>query len=171
MEYTGGTTGVSLAFVSAIKGFKIRIVFSDAFSEDKGLMMKALGVEITMVPRLNRGISENVIKEMIETAIRLSQEPGHWWSDQLNNKDAIRGYAPLGEELWEQTNGNLNAFVQVVGTAHSINGTGAALRQHDRSIKVVAVEPAESAVLSGLPSGAHNIDGIGIGFIPSSMGT
>ena len=99
VEYTSGTTGVSLAFVCAIKCYKIRIVFSDAFSEDKGLMMRALGAEITMVPSFNRGITENVIKKMIQTADRLSQEPGHWWSDQLNNKDAIQGYVPLGKSF------------------------------------------------------------------------
>lgn len=166
VEYTGGTTGVSLAFVCASKGYKLRIVFSDAFSEEKGLMMRALGAKITIVPSHNNGITEKLIKEMIETARIMSQEPDHWWSDQLNNKDAINGYYPLGEEIWGQTEGNINALVHVVGAAHSIHGTTAALWKHNRNIHVVAVEPKESAVLSGQPSGAHNIEGIGIGFIP-----
>jgi len=166
VEYTGGTTGVSLAFVCAAKGYKLQIVFSDAFSEEKMLMMRALGAEITIVPSHGKGITEKLIKEMIEEARTISQQPGHWWSDQLNNKDAINGYYPLGEEIWRQTEGNINAFVHVVGTAHSIHGTTAALWNHNRNIHVVAVEPEESAVLSGQPSGAHNIEGIGIGFVP-----
>lgn len=166
VEYTGGTTGVSLAFVCAAKDYKLRIVFSDAFSEEKALMMRALGAEITIVPSDNKGITEKLIKEMIERSRIMSQEPDHWWSDQLNNRDAIKGYYPLGEEIWKQTEGRVNAFVHVVGTAHSIHGTTATLWEHNRDIRIFAVEPAESTVLSGGSSGAHNIEGIGIGFIP-----
>lgn len=166
VEYTGGTTGVSLAFVSAAKGYKSRIVFSDAFSQDKGLMMQALGSEISLVPSRGGGITEKLIKEMIETARAISRQPGHWWCDQLNNTDALQGYIPLGEEIWEQAQGSVNAFVHVVGTAHSLHGTARGLCKHDSNIHVVAVEPEESAVLSGRPSGTHNIEGIGIGFIP-----
>ncbi len=166
VEYTGGTTGISLAFVCAAKGYSCQIVFSDAFSEEKAQMMKALGAEVTMVPSHREGISEKLIKEMIEVARSLSQRPGYWWSDQLNNHDAITGYHPLGEELWQQTGGNLQAFVHVVGTAHSIHGATKALWAHNREIRIVAVEPAESPVLSGGSSGAHQIEGIGIGFIP-----
>jgi len=166
VEYTGGTTGVSLAFVCAAKDYKLRIVFSDAFSEEKALMMRALGAEITIVPSDNKGITEKLIKEMIERSRIMSQEPDHWWSDQLNNRDAIKGYYPLGEEIWKQTERRVNAFVHVVGTAHSIHGTTATLWEHNRDIRIFAVEPAESTVLSGGSSGAHNIEGIGIGFIP-----
>lgn len=166
VEYTGGTTGISLAFVCAAKGYKLQIVFSDAFSEEKALMMRALGAEITIVPSNNKGITEKLIKEMIEVARAMSQRPGYWWSDQLNNHDAIKGYYSLGEELWQQTEGNVHAFVHVVGTAHSIHGTTKALWEHNRDIHIVAVEPAESPVLSGGESGAHQIEGIGIGFIP-----
>jgi cysteine synthase A len=164
VEYTGGTTGVSLAFVCAAKGYKSQIVFSDAFSQDKGLMMKALGSQISLVPSQGRGITEKLIKKMIKKACTISEQPGHWWCDQLNNRDAILGYIPLGEEIWAQTEGSVTAFVQVVGTAHSIHGTTRGLWKHDRNIHVVAVEPAESAVLSGRASGTHNIEGIG--FIP-----
>jgi cysteine synthase A len=166
VEYTGGTTGVSLAFVCAAKGYKLKIVFSDAFSSEKEQMMRAYGADITIVPSFNRGITGDLIKEMIEKARMISQQPDHWWSDQFNNHDALSGYYPLGEEIWRQTNGEVNAFVHAVGTAHSIHGTTHALWEHNRSIHVVAVEPSESAVLSGKPSGAHSIDGIGVGFIP-----
>ena len=166
VEYTGGTTGVSLAFVCAAKDYKLRIVFSDAFSEEKELMMRALGGVLTIVPSNNKGITEKLIKKMIDKAHIISQEPDHWFSDQLNNRDAIEGYYPLGEEIWKQTKGQVDAFVHVVGTAHSIHGTTAALWEHKHDIQIIAVEPAESAVLSGGKSGTHNIEGIGIGFIP-----
>ena len=166
VEYTGGTTGISLAFICAAKGYKIEIVFSDAFSHEKAVIMKALGAHITVVPSEGKGITENIIKQMIEKARTISQRPGHWWSDQLNNRDAVEGYHALGEEIWKQAKGNVDAFVHVVGTAHSIHGTMEALSGHKRDIHVVAVEPEESAVLSRHPQGSHNIEGIGIGFVP-----
>ena len=166
VEYTGGTTGISLAFVCAAKGYKIEIVFSDAFSQEKAVTMKALGAHVTVEPSNGKGITEDLIKRMIERAKAVSQRPGYWWSDQLNNRDAVRGYHPLGEEIWTQTKGKIDAFVHAVGTAHSIHGTMEALSAHKRGIHVVAVEPDESAVLSGRAPGSHNIEGIGIGFVP-----
>jgi len=166
VEYTGGTTGVSLAFVCAVKGYELKIVFSDAFSPEKKQMMRAYGAEVSIVPSNNQGITEKLIRDMIEKTRIMSQQPNHWWSDQLNNHDAIAGYYPLGEEIWKQTSGEVNAFVHAVGTAHSIHGTTTALWNHNRNIHIVAVEPTESAVLSGKTLGSHNIEGIGIGFIP-----
>ncbi len=166
VEYTAGTTGISLALVCAAKGFASHMVFSDAFSQEKRLTMEAFGAEITSVKSDNKKITQNLIKEMIDTAARISRRPNHWYSDQLTNKDAIAGYFPLGEEIWNQTGGKLEAFVQAVGTAHSIHGVTTALWKHNRAIHVAAVEPAESAVLSGEPTGSHKIEGIGIGFVP-----
>jgi cysteine synthase len=103
---------------------------------------------------------------MIEKARELAARPGHWWCDQLNNRDAAAGYAPMGEEIWEQTGGEVDAFVHAVGTAHSIHGVTKAVRRHKPDLHVVAVEPGESAVLSGRPSGSHRIEGIGLGFLP-----
>jgi cysteine synthase A len=166
IEYTGGTTGVSLAFVSAARGYRIRIIFSDAFSEEKGLMMQALGAEVMLVPSYGQGISQSLIKRMIEKARALSEQPGSWWVDQLHNRDAIAGYLPLGEEIWQQTGGDVQAFVHAVGTAHSLHGTVQGLRSHKEDLLAVAVEPDESAVLSGDESGSHNIEGVGIGYLP-----
>lgn len=166
VEYTAGTTGISLALLCAAKGYGLHVVFSDAFSEEKGRVMEALGAEITLVPSDAGRITERLIKEMIETAGRLSDRPGHWWSDQLTNHDAIRGYHALGEEIWTQTAGAVDALVHAVGTAHAIHGASEALRRHAPDLHVVAVEPAESPVLSGGASGAHRIEGIGIGFVP-----
>jgi cysteine synthase A len=166
VEYTGGSTGVSLALVCAVRGFGLEIVYSDAFSEEKALTMRALGANLTVVPSDRKQITAALIKRMIETAREMSARPGFFWTDQLNNHDAITGYHALGEELWSQTGGAVDALVQAVGTAHSIHGAARALRAHAPRLRVVAVEPAESAVLSGKPSGSHRIDGIGIGFVP-----
>ena len=166
VEYTAGTTGISLAFVCAALGYRAHFVFSDAFSEEKRYTMRAYGAEITDVPSDGKKISEQLIKKMISTAGEISRRPGHWWCDQLNNRDGEGGYHPLGEELWQQSGHRVDAFVHAVSTAHSIHGTAHALRSRNPQLRVFAVEPAESAVLSGKPSGSHRIEGIGIGFIP-----
>lgn len=166
VEYTAGTTGISLAFVCAAKGYGIEIVYSDAFSDEKRRTMQAFGAHITDVKSDDRKINEALIKEMIRTAAAVSERPGHWYCDQLRNHDAIGGYLPLGDEIWEQTGGRVSAFVHAVSTAHSIHGVTKALWARNRDVRIVAVEPAESAVLSGKASGSHRIEGIGIGFIP-----
>lgn len=166
VEYTGGSTGVSLALVCAAKGYRLEVVTSDAFSEEKIRTMRAFGAHVTLIPSDGRKITEKLIKEMIDTARRLSARPGHWWVDQLGNADAAAGYHSLGEEIWEQTGGRVDSFVQSVGTAHSIHGAAAALRRHRHDLYVAAVEPSESPVLSGQPTGSHKIEGIGIGFVP-----
>jgi cysteine synthase A len=166
VEYTAGTTGISLAFVCAALGYKAHFVFSDAFSDEKRRTMRAYGADITDVRSDNGRITEQLIKTMIATAGEVSRQPRHWWCDQLNNGDGELGYSPLGEEMWRQSGERLDAFVHAVSTAHSIHGTARALRQHNPRVLVVAVEPAESAVLSGGLSGSHKIEGIGIGFIP-----
>ncbi|MFX0046243.1 MAG: PLP-dependent cysteine synthase family protein [Candidatus Hermodarchaeota archaeon] len=166
VEYTGGSTGTSLALVCAIKGYRFRVVSSDAFSQEKLDHMKALGAEVTIVPSGGRGIRKELIEEMIEAAREMTDEPGTYWTDQLNNKDNESGYFPLGEEIWDQTRGQIDAFVHVAGTAGSIIGTSKVLKEHNPQVRVVAVEPDESPVLSGGDGGSHGIEGIGTGFVP-----
>lgn len=166
VEYTAGTTGVSLALICAALGYRAHFVFSDAFSVEKRYTMRAYGATLTDVSSEGEGITERLIKAMIAKAGEISRQPGHWYCDQLNNRDGEAGYHALGDELWEQAGGRLDAFVQSVGTAHSINGAADALRRHNPRVHVTAVEPAESAVLSGKPPGSHRIEGIGIGFVP-----
>lgn len=166
VEYTAGTTGVSLAYVCAALGYKFHAIFSDAFSNEKRITMKAYGAEITDIQSAQKKINEKLIKEMIAFADKLSQQDGYWWCDQLNNRDGEEGYFPLGDELWQQVEGKMDAFVHVVSTTHSIHGITKALRKKKSHIKIYAVEPFESAVLSGHPGGSHKIEGIGIGFIP-----
>lgn len=166
VEYTAGTTGISLALVCAAKGYKLHVVFSDAFSDEKRRTMEALGATVEDVPSDHGKITEQLIKAMIARAGELSAQPGHWACDQLNNHDAITGYLALGEEIWQQSYGRVDAFVQFVGTAHSIHGTARGLRARLPAVRIIAAEPAESAVLSGGPTGSHRIEGTGIGFVP-----
>jgi cysteine synthase len=166
VEYTAGTTGISLALVCAAKGYNLEIVYSDAFTEEKRYTMKAFGAHITDVKSDHKRITEKLIKEMVETARKISQRPGHWYCNQLSNHDGTAGYHKLGEEIWLQTNGKVDTFVHSVGTAHSIHGVTEQLRRQNPKVKIVAVEPAESAVLSGKQTGSHHIEGIGIGYIP-----
>jgi cysteine synthase A len=166
VEYTGGSTGTSLALVCAARGYRIRIVTSDAFSQEKRDHMAALGAELTLVPSEGGLTTRQLILDMIETARALSQQPHTYWTDQLNNHDSVAGYRPLGEEIWSQTGGRVDAFVHCAGTAASSRGVAVSLKGHQPRIRAVVVEPAESAVLSGGPPGPHKIEGVGIGYTP-----
>ena len=166
VEYTGGSTGASLALVCAAKGYKIKIVTSDAFSREKLDQMRALGAELTLIESEGGKTTKKLILDMIEAARRISQEPNHYWTDQLNNHDSIAGYYGLGEEIWSQTNGEAGAFVHCVGTAASSRGVATVLKRYKPSIRTVAVEPGESSVLLGGQPGPHKIEGVGIGYTP-----
>jgi cysteine synthase A len=166
VEYTGGSTGASLALVCAARGYRLRIVSSDAFSRDKLDQMAALGAELTLVPSEGGLTTRQLILDMIETARGLSREPDAYWTDQLRNPDSIAGYHPLGEEIWSQTGGEVDAFVHCVGTAASLRGVATVLKRHRPGIRIVAVEPAESPVLGGGTPGPHKIEGVGIGDTP-----
>lgn len=166
VEYTGGSTGASLALVCAARGYPIRIVTSDAFSLEKRDQMRALGADLVLVPSEGGLSTRKLFEDMIETARRISAEPRTYWIDQLRNEDSIAGYHPLGQEIWKQTEGRVEAFVHSVGTSASLRGAGTILKEHKPGIRVVAVEPAESPVLSGGQAGPHKIEGVGIGWIP-----
>jgi cysteine synthase A len=166
IEYTGGSTGTSLALVCAAKGYRIRIVTSDAFSREKRDHMAALGAALTLVPSEGGLTTKKLILDMVETARGLSRELRTYWTDQLNNHDSIAGYYPLGEEIWTQTKGEIDAFVHSVGTSASSRGVATVLKGYNPGIKVVVVEPAESPVLMGGRAGPHGIEGVGIGYTP-----
>jgi cysteine synthase A len=166
IEYTGGSTGASLALVCAAKGYRLQIVSSDAFSREKLDQMAALGAELTLVPSEGGRTTKKLILDMIEAARALSLEPHTCWTDQLNNLDSIAGYYPLGEEIWNQTNGEIDAFVHCAGTAASSRGVATALKRHKPGVKIFVVEPAESSVLLGGQPGPHKIEGVGIGYTP-----
>jgi len=128
--------------------------------------MAALGAKLTLVPSEGGLTTKKLILDMIEAARELSREPHTYWTDQLNNHDSIAGYYPLGEEIWSQTNGEIDAFVHSVGTAASLRGVATLLKRHKPTIRVIAVEPAESSVLLGGQAGPHKIEGVGIGYVP-----
>jgi cysteine synthase A len=166
VEYTGGSTGTSLALVCAARGYRLRIVSSDAFSREKLDHMTALGAELTLVPSEGGLTTKKLILDMIEAARGLSQEPHSYWTDQLNNHDSIAGYYPLGEEIWSQTKGEVDAFVHCAGTGASSRGVATVLKRYKPGIQIVVVEPAESSVLLGGQPGPHKIEGVGIGYTP-----
>ena len=165
VEYTGGSTGVSLALVCAVKRHPLHIVTSDAFAREKLDHMRLLGAQLTIVPSEGGRMTAELTRAMIAAAGAIAARTGAFWTDQLRNRDQLAAYRRLGEEIWVQTGCRLDAFVQSVGTAAALLGTTEALRRHRPGLRSVAVEPAESAVLSGGAPGAHRIDGIGAGFV------
>lgn len=165
VEYTGGSTGVSLALVCAVMGHPLHIVSSDAFAVEKLDHMRLLGARLSLVPSESGRMTEKLTRDMIAAGQAIAAETGAFLTDQMRNHDQLRAYRAMADEIWSQTGGRIDAFVQSVGTAASLRGIGEALRRHERAIRRVAVEPAESAVLSGGASGAHRIDGVGAGYV------
>ncbi|MGH9759431.1 MAG: PLP-dependent cysteine synthase family protein, partial [Blastocatellia bacterium] len=165
VEYTGGSTGVSLSLVCAVKGYPLHIVTSDAFSQEKLDHMRILGARIQIVPSEGRGMTEKLTRDMIEAARIVAEKTGGFWTDQMNNRDQIAAYHKMAEEICTQAGGQIDGFVQSVGTAASLRGIAEGLTRRTEKIRVVAVEPSESPVLSGGRPGAHKIDGIGAGFV------
>lgn len=165
VEYTGGSTGVSLSFICAVKGYPLHVVSSDAFSREKLDHMRILGAQLHIIRSESGGMTEKLTRDMVEAARIITKNTEGFWTDQLNNTDQIAAYHQMAEEIWIQTDGKVDAFVQSVGTAASLRGIAEALRRHHERIRIVAVEPAESPVLSGGQPGSHKIDGIGAGFI------
>jgi cysteine synthase A len=165
VEYTGGSTGSSLAFVCAVKGYPLRIVTSDAFAAEKLRTMEAFGAVLEVIAS-PRGITPELIPRMMERAREIVDELGAFPTDQFRNPDVASGYTPLAEELLEQLDGRIDAFCAYVGTAGCFTGVTRRLRAELPELRRVAVEPAESAVLSGGEPGTHRIEGGGAGFWP-----
>lgn len=165
VEYTGGSTGVSLALVCAVKGHPLSIVSSDAFSKEKLDHMRILGADLTIIASDGGGMTEKLTRDMVDAARVIREKTGAYWTDQLKNTDQLPAYHAMADEIWEQTRRRIDGFVQSVGTSASVRGIAEGLRRHTRDVRVVAVEPAESPVLSGGKPGAHKIDGIGAGFV------
>jgi cysteine synthase A len=164
VEYTGGSTGSSLAFICAVKGYPLRIVSSDAFAAEKIRTMRAFGADVELV-HSPAGITPDLIPAMMARAAQIAAEIGGFQTDQFNNADMVEGYRPLGEELARQVPG-LSAFCAYVGTAGCFLGTTRALMP---PVHKVVVEPAESAVLSGGSPGTHHIEGGGVGRRPPQL--
>ena len=161
VEYTGGSTGVSLSLICAVKRHPLHIVTSDAFSREKLDHRQLLGARLQIIASDGGGMTEKLTRDMIEAARVVAEETGAFWTDQMRNRDQLAAYHAMADEIPEVP----DAFVQSVGTAASLRGIGERLRQRKRDVRIIAVEPAESAVLSGGAPGSHKIDGIGAGFV------
>jgi cysteine synthase A len=165
VEYTGGSTGVSLALVCAVKGYPLHVVSSDAFSPEKLDHMRILGAQLQIIRSESGGMTEKLTRDMVEAARAITERIGGFWTDQLQNTDQLAAYHAMADEIWNQAEGKIDGFVQMVGTAASVRGIAERLRSHCDRVKIVAVEPSESAVLSGGTPGSHKIDGVGAGFV------
>src|SRR3990170_584977 len=166
VEFTGGSTGTSLAMVCAIRGHPLTLVTSNAASLEKRNHMKALGASLTLLHSEGGKMTRDLYQALLRATEQIVLETGAFWTDQFHNPDQVAGYHSMALEMWEQADRRVDAFVHVVGTCGSLRGASTALRQLNPRLQVVAVEPAESPVLSGGPPGPHRIEGAGLGLIP-----
>jgi cysteine synthase A len=169
VEYTGGSTGSSLAMVCAAKGYRLVLLSSDAFAREKIAAMKALGAEVRLVPSDGGKVTPALFERFRKEIAVLAAEPGTFWVDQFHNEDAIRGYMDIGRELLAQTSGRVDAFCGAVGTGGMLRGVSRALREADCPARIVALEPASSPTLTEGRSGAHGVEGIGTGSVPPHL--
>lgn len=166
VEYTGGSTGSSLGYVCAAKGYEFKVVSSDAFSEEKLRTMRAFGAQLTVVPSVGGKVTPDLVPRMIAQAAEYAAEPEAYWTDQLNNVDSLVGYRAIGEELLQQMDRRIDVFCAAVGTAGLSMGVSAALADGGSDAKIVIFEPASTPFLTSGRAGAHSVEGIGIGFMP-----
>jgi cysteine synthase len=166
VEYSGGSTGSSLAFVCAVKGYRCHIVSSDAFGQAKLRTIRAFGAELTIIPSRGGKITPDLLPRMIEQARRLAEADDVYWTDQLNNTEAIAGYEQVGRELLAQVDEPIDAFCAAVGSGGMLLGAGRSLRAAVSRVRIVALEPAESPIISRGAAGAHQVEGTGIGLVP-----
>ena len=169
VEFTGGSTGSSLAMVCAAKGYRFVVLSSDAFAREKLLTMEALGAELRLVPSDGGKVTPALFERFKQAIAVLAGEPDTFWTDQFHNDDAVRGYMGIGQELLEQTGGRLDAFCGAVGTGGMLRGVWRALREAGHPARVVALEPSTSPALTEGRGGAHHVEGIGTGSVPPHL--
>jgi cysteine synthase A len=169
VEFTGGSTGSSLALVCAVKGYRFAPVSSDAFAKEKLDTMRAFGADLHVVPSEGGKITPGLFDRMRAEVTRMCEDPETFWTDQFHNEDAIRGYMGIGRELVEQTGGVLHAFCGAVGTAGMISGVSQALKAGGCAARIVALEPASAPLLTQGHGGAHRVEGIAPGFVPPHL--
>jgi cysteine synthase A len=168
VDYTGGSTGSSLAMVCAAKGYRAHFVSSDAFAEEKIRTMQAFGAHVEVFPSVNRKVTPELIQSLIRRVRELAAEPRTFWTDQFNNPDNRAGYHGMAKEILEGLGGKVDAFVMGVGTGGCFSGNAEILKERIPSIRCIALEPATSPALSGKgPLGGHRIEGTGPGFVPA----
>ena len=171
VEYTGGSTGSSLALVCAVKGYRFKVVSSDAFAREKLQTMRAFGADVEIVPSQGGKITKELIERMVERAKEFAASADVYWTDQFRNADSLKGYEGIGRELLQQVDGPIDAFCGGVGTAGMLMGVARVFRASGQATRIVALEPATSAVISTGVGGSHRIEGTGIGFVPPLLDT
>jgi len=169
VEFTGGSTGSSLAMVCAAKGYQFVVLSSDAFSPEKLRTMEAFGARLRMVPSDGGKVTPALFERFKKEIAVLANEPNTFWTDQFHNEDAVRGYMGIGQELLQQTGGRIDAFCGAVGTGGMLRGVSRALREAGSHARIVALEPASSPALTEGRGGAHRVEGIGTGSVPPHM--
>jgi cysteine synthase A len=168
VEYTGGSTGSSLAMVCANKGYKAHFVCSDAFAKEKLQTMKAFGANLEIIPSENGLITAKLIKSLIERARELSKAPNTFWTDQFNNVDNRKAYHGMAREILDEIGNNIDEFIMGVGTGGCFSGNAEILKKEIPTIRCIPIEPLNvRALSSGNISGTHKLEGIGPGFVPS----
>ena len=166
VEYTGGSTGISLAFVCAVKGYRCRIVCNDAVALEKRRSMEVFGAELEVLKSEGGKLTADLVPRMMARAREIATEGPSYATDQMRNPDMVAGYEPLGEELLRQVVGPVHAFCGAVGTSGMLMGAARVLRRADPATRIVALEPMTSAVLSGGTAGRHGVEGVAPGFVP-----
>ena len=169
VEFTGGSTGSSLALVCAVKGYRFVAVSSDAFAKEKLDTMRAFGADLHVVASDGGRITPGLFDRMRAEVDRLRQEPDMFWTDQFHNADAITGYMGIGRELAEQTGGVLHAFCGAVGTAGMLTGVSKALKAAGCPARIIALEPVSAPMLTAGHGGMHRVEGIAPGFVPPHL--
>jgi cysteine synthase len=171
VEYTGGSTGSSLAYVCAAKGYRFKVVSSDAFASEKLNTMLAFGADLTIVPSDGGRVTPDLTPRMIEKAAEYAAEPDTYWTNQLSNADSVVGYRKIGEELLAQMDRPIDVFCAAVGTAGLAMGVSSALSDGGSPARIVIFEPASTPFITQGRAGTHRVEGIGIGFIPPLLDT
>jgi len=168
VDYTGGSTGSSLAMVCAARGYRAHFVSSDAFAEEKLQTMRAFGATVEVIPSVDRKVTPELIRACLDRVRELTAEPDTFWTDQFNNGDNSAGYGPLGREIVAAMGGRIDEFVMGVGTGGAFSGCAEVLKESIPRIRCIALEPDQSRALSGrAPYRGHRLEGMGAGFAPS----
>ena len=166
VEYTGGSTGISLAFVCAVKGYRCRIVTNDAVALEKRRSMEIFGAQLEVLKSQGGKLTADLVPRMMERAREIASEGPSYATDQMRNPDMVAGYESLGAELLRQVEGPIHAFCAAVGTSGMLMGTSRVLLRQKPGPRIVAFEPATSSVLTGGKPGAHGVEGVAPGFVP-----
>ena len=166
VEYTGGSTGTALAFVSAVLGLKFTAVFADAFSDSKRRAMEAFGADVLVEKSTDGTITPELIQRMKSRAFTLAEEPGSFYADQFGSPDVRAGYEPMGREIAAELGGEIDVLVSAVGTGAALMGTADGLAEEGTEPEVIALEPLQSPLLTTGKGGPHRVEGIGVGFEP-----